>query len=402
MKTSNSIKNRYYYKEKRETSYLYVITKCGSTSDGKKYGLTHFIEHFNIHRLKNEIGKNTQVYDNVSIGGVTYYDHTMYVISFEDNLDTFKEIYCILRDIFDINKLNYIDIKEIKNEVIEEYYAFEEKWCRELQITKTITNNGIKNIPVGESDIIKNINFEDIKSFFKNNYKENSIYYFLNSKNNYDDEFINIEEFEKYTSFENNFNNGNPIRNIDMCDETIYIRDKSVSFTEIKYLFRIKYVQITKYEKLLRTVYEYLVTDYLYDTLKNLYDLRNIVVTDKHISNDYYYSSITIQTYDENIDDESIKGILINLRNMEINQHQYDNCIKKINSILEVLCKEKDNRNSVLNNVISFILYNEPLHVSICGYNDFLELLKNIKLEDINNYKNNIIMNDCKVVHINN
>lgn len=391
-----------YLKGELEYSYLYLITKVGSIDDPYNLnGLAHLIEHFCLLNCKGGKYNSNYIEHQIQVGGVTNFDQTIYVFKFLNDIKYLDEVIAMLGNILDTSTITdkYIDVS--KKEVQEEFVYFENKWNIEKKTIQFITDSIITYIPIGNWDDILSMNIDDIKTFIKNNYINTNLSIILATNLNITDEYKkslqNILNINSYSSLDKN--TYKCPREVKINDEILFLKDKNCDFTKIKMYFRNSHQEICIKKKLIRCLFEILTTHFLEDRIYSN-KIKKVYISDKYISNYYYFTSISINIVDNYGSSYDIYNVINKLREKKFEDIDLKYGVNLIKNLF-IENNSFNNIDEMLLNILNFYLYKEPIHITKDQYDKLFLILKDIKISDVNDYKDWALSPTCKAILIN-
>ena len=170
-----------------EFNFIYVFKNFNVNCSMEGYA--HIIEHIIVRIIKKNFLENSR--DFISCYGYTEYDHINITVKFIFNQKNLEIIHKTLKSI-DGYLFSSIDYDIVKNELIEEYFKYEDDSIKKLQIIKKITNNKYLFLPMGKKSILTDTDIKKVRSMFRYLY-DNSYKYIIifSNKEKYLKKYLN-------------------------------------------------------------------------------------------------------------------------------------------------------------------------------------------------------------------
>ncbi|AIQ69737.1 insulinase family protein [Paenibacillus graminis] len=382
-----------------------VQAGCGQEPLGKN-GVAHLVEHICL-AYENYISSNYEhTYKNIKFcsTGYTNYGQTVLMFTFQSHLENIYIFSRLLRTIMDADIVTEDTFKLSQTEILDECMTKKSQWEWQREIITYITNNQVQNLPVGSEDEIKKLHFNDVISYIKDFYNMDNIgiVFFTNILSQ---DIIPIIKPEKRRNTKNKYFNFQ----IKKISRNIINKNDELSLLQLNHPFKLKtveiyfhkpYISVNLKRKLTRMLFEIIskncIEKYIEKTEYCNY-LNNLSVSDKYVS-DYFYFAVFSMEFSF-VDDKITllaNGIVNHLKKANLTERVLVESKKRIIPFLNEYYKSS--REQLFQNISSHFFYGEPIHITREHYRDIEEIMDEISIGDILNYRNWILEESAKIV----
>lgn len=358
-------------------------------------GIAHLVEHINLRlRPRDDVNIANKKY---SSSGKTNFDNTVLEIVIEYGVNSILDSFTIISGIINNSITDIDEFTQCKEEVQEEFYSLEKDINNQQMICEFITDGRIKTIPIGSIDCINKLTVEDANIFMREHYFKENIAIIIASD-------INLPDIAKIT--DNFFAVAKQDKINKVYQKEIYYPDKffllkndEPTLNRICCYFQRPYKLIDLRGKIVRTLFEMMMNNYI--VKQNVeYNFTNVSVSDKHITEFYYFTVIKFDSIDGSMPTEKIQLVINTLRTAQFTEDNFKVALALFSNYnVAPCCEELD---FVVNNLISNFLYNEPIHITYKSCKEIESIVNKLSVEDINLYKREVISSSARVVVFNN
>lgn len=313
----------------------------------------------------------------------------------------------ILRGIYSINVLQE-DVFEIaRSEILEECHSMKNHWDWQRRIIQFITDNQVDVLPVGNVRDIKGFEIKDAVTFMNTFYSTGNCALIIQTSLPIDDiknlvlpiveEYINFSDPEYIIPTKLTGNCSDAIN--DELVRTVFL-DNSTGLTLMEFFFQRAYERLDLEKKITRMLFEIIskirIRDYINNS-NNHDGFQDNFVSDKHISEHYYYTVFTLQFLQpiKNASDFAEEAVLF-LKQYEISEAE----LLHAKQILTDFMNETNltTHDDIFENLSANFFYEEPIHITVQHYDQIKSIMDRIKLADVKTYKCWALTGPCKIV----
>ncbi|MEK4852947.1 insulinase family protein [Paenibacillus sp. FSL H7-0756] len=401
--------NIYFVNDECEETLVIVCIKagCGQEPMGEN-GVAHLVEHICL-SYRHYIPESTndfKIFSRIRLrsSGVTNYGQTVLMFSFPSRLENIHIFHQILNLVLGTSIVTKETFAKSKLEILAECKQKGSQWYWQQELISFITDGLISELPVGKEDEIMSLNMREAVTFIQKYYNPDNmaLVYFsgLQMKDILSDLYQEIPimqtELPKQLNYDVVFNYTKQQKyNLSICRMEHPFNHKVVEIYYQQF-----YKSLNLKAKLTRMLFEVIAKKSIEEYVSvSSYAPRcsEISATDKHVSDYLYYAVFTLNF--NNIDDTLsyfAEDIVDYLNHLLITEERLK---ASKESISPFLCEpEKASRSQIFQNISSHIFYGEPIHITSNQYNQLKELLDQVEVNDLINYKNWILNTPCKIV----
>ena len=337
---NNNLKLIYKHSENELTS-ICISINAGAGIEKEKKGIAHVVEHMVYKGTKNR--SESEINERLSSifgfqNAMTNYPYVIYygtLLSddFEKGIELFSDI--LLNPEFDNN--GFIEEIEVIKEELEEWDEEVEQFCEDRLFYNSFNTRRIKYPIIGTKTDLSEINIQDIKKFYKENYFPGNTSIAVVSSMKFEDVLKIVEKyFGKWKSnVERKIFNVEDIEYGKMNKDEIFIEKKDgIKNARVQIIFPIEelnYKELNAF-RIFNQYFGEGVNSLLFDTLRTKNSLVYDVLTRVAHENYLKMYKITFTTSKENTD-RAIKLVMdlindIKLKDKLINETQLKKLIK--------------------------------------------------------------------------
>ncbi|MFZ2540061.1 MAG: insulinase family protein [Oscillospiraceae bacterium] len=383
--------NCYIINGEFEQTLVFIVIRAGCNNESvNQNGLAHLVEHINLSCEQM----------NLSSSGFTNFDQTVFKIMLPISVNCLSELSIILNNIIDNSIINTNTFESCKREVLKEYYSLKEKCDQQQAICYFITNGNIQTIPMGIPNDINKLSINDACEYTKKNYNKNNIAIIIASSLCPLDLINTIKPFKVdiQSNKDANETDSRYFKTKNIYYDFLFLTNNNPGPFRVEMYFQKPYKNISLRTKIIRTLFEIMIKDYLLNKVEN-YILTNILVADKHITEFYYFTDICFEVNDQNMDVRQIQSLIQVLREIKFSEINFNTAVNLISEFTDT--PNCDDIKDMFNNLLNNYLYNEPIHITDESYKKTSKILDTLNVEDINKYKKSVLNRSAKIVIIN-
>lgn len=359
---------------------LSLVINVGSLYDETQKGISHYLEHMLIMAVENISKLN----GNLSISGYTDFEYTVYRIEcINSSIESIRTSLSILVNILTGEALTPKNMEKARADILEEYNCFQRK-NDIFPLIKNLTSDRLllSFLPIGYSDVIKTISFEDIlKHHLKWYSKEAVAVSIISAYDNTEIRFLISSEFEKsekslHTSFNNtemnhDFSSIRLLLQEDAKNFNIYVKISSSLNNSMK-------------NRILEDFGFIVIENYLEKYFRDCCKIEVDVQTTKtRYSKRYRFFCIKIRSLSDEIDVwlKNHKDIVPALFYEYIIENFYKSDFDSYKTayVQNLLIAKEINIFMLDDEVKNYFVFGDPIYEK----NDYLTQLKNVKYEEI-------------------
>ncbi|GIP21125.1 insulinase family protein [Paenibacillus sp. J22TS3] len=376
---------------------------CEAEPEGKN-GLAHLVEHICLAYRNHDpiLEKYNSVYKKLGfhLSGYTNYGQTVLNISFPSSVKCLNYCVHLLEEILQASIVNEDTFQISKKEVLAECNILSERWRVQKEIINFITNEQINILPVGDKDQIEQLTEEDVRSFINKFYTLTNMAFIIQTS-------LSLQTVKNAVSGIL-FNNNEPLPKISPKDITflanqpaeVYYLKSMNDIKKIEFFFHKPYTHINLKLKIVRMLFEIMLTECIAEYLsyfKWIIDCQDITISDKHVTNYYYYHVISLYLLNGDGDKSGLMNELIDhLRSYFFTAYDFEEAKKSISTLS--MQSSDLSMEHIFDNLSANFFYDEPMHITAGHFEEILNILGDLKSDDVNIYKNLVLSAPCKVV----
>ncbi|WP_068619780.1 insulinase family protein [Paenibacillus tuaregi] len=376
---------------------------CEAEPEGKN-GLAHLVEHICLAYRNHDpiLEKYNSEYKQLGFhfSGYTNYGLTVLNISFPSSAECLNCCVHLIKEILQASIVNEDTFQISKKEILAECNILSERWRVQKEIINYITNGQINILPVGDKDQIEQLTEEDVRSFINKFYILTNMAFIIQTS-------LSLQTV-KNAVLGILFNNNEPLPKIS-AKEIAYLVNQPAEFYYLKSMNNIKkielffhkpYTHIDLKVKIVRMLFEIMLTDCIAKYLsyfKSITDIQHITISDRHITNYYYYHVISLYLQKGDCDMGTLMNELIDhLRSYFFTVNDFEEAKRSISTLS--MQSSDLSMEHIFDNLSANFFYDEPMHITADHFEEILNILGDLKSDDVNIYKNLVLSAPCKVV----
>lgn len=401
--------NIYFVNDKCEETLVIVCVKagCGQEPMGKN-GVAHLVEHIclSYRHYTPESINDFKIFSRIRLrsSGVTNYGQTVLMFSFPSRLENIQVFHQILNLVLSTSIVTKETFAKSKSEIFAECKQKGSQWYWQQEIISFVTGGQISELPVGKEDEIMLLNIRDAVTFIQKYYNPDhmALVYFsgLQIKDILSDLYQKIPimqiELPKQLNYDVVFNYTKQQKyNLSICR-----LEHPSNHNVVEIYYQQFYKSLNLKAKLTRMLFEVIakksIEEYV-SVSSYAHRCSDISVTDKHVSGQFYYAvfTLTFTAIDDTLSCFA-EDIVNCINSLLITEERLQASKETISPFLYQ--SEEPSRVQIFQNISSNIFYGEPIHITSNQYSKLKELLDQIEVGDLVDYRNWILNSPCKIV----
>lgn len=352
-------------------NHIYLIIPVGSIDEQKNMnGIAHLVEHIIILKLMNE--KNI-----VSVSGVTNFDKTVFNICSNNYFDGNFFV-----ELLDNVEISQSELNICKSQVQREIEDLGEKLYLEYVGKYSYLSNGKEiKLPIGNKNDILGITLSQISLYIRKFYKKFMYISIWNGK--VEQKIYNITSSISSERYD--------------CYISKYL-DKRSSNLKFEIYFSVNFQKNNLKYKGIKNLFQIFIEDKLNDFFKRSNYKTIALANYVRICKEQIYFNITFNLvlYKKNEIYSEIEKVLDYIQKIEITNSdiiRYNLIAKEYINNIEFV----DNQ-YIANQFIDSYLYDYPILLSNDSFNEFIEVLNTISVNDVIIFRDKLFENTPKVV----
>lgn len=401
--------NIFFVNDQCEETLVIVCIKagCGQEPIGKN-GIAHLVEHICL-SYRHYIPTSTirfKIFNRVRLrsSGITNYGQTILLFSFSSHMDNIYTFHQILKVVLDTTIITKETFEKSKSEILTECKQKASQWYWQQDIISFITDRQINELPVGNEDEIASLKMRDAITFLQKYYIPNNMALVYFSGLQMKDILLNLYQeipgFETGISKRLNYNASfNDTKN-QKCSLSVCRLEHPSYHNEVEIYYQYSYKSLNLKSKITRMLYEAVTKksiDEYVSASPYAHRCSGISVTDKHVSANLYYVvfSLSFTTIDDTLS-RFAENVVNFLNHLLITEEILQASKENISPFFYE--QEEPNRVQTFQNLSCHIFYGEPIHITTNQYSQLKELIDQIEVSDLMDYREWILNAPCKIV----